>query len=133
MRASAIGVPLDTYKQEIFSSIEYLKELREKGKSVSLKLYKQRPVWKMIIIDDFLWLQHYVTAHHVENTPVFGIHRDNNSESLFEPLYAVFMKKWKFDGNPTYNFDSDLLVYPEDKEGAVRKENIHTLPYLQNE
>lgn len=124
MRASSLGVPIETYKQEIYNSIAFLKELRGRGKSISLKLYKQRPVWKMIIIDKFLWLQHYVSNLHVESSPVYGIYKNRDGESLFDPLYGVFLKKWKFDNNPTYDFDNDLLVYPEDEKGEIKKENI---------
>lgn len=124
MRASALGIPLDDYKQEIYNSIGFLKELRNKGKSVSLKLYEQKPIWKMIILDDFLWLQFYDLRFHVERMPVYGIYKKKDGESLFDPLYAVFQKKWNFDYNPTYDFDKDELVYPEDIEGNIKREKL---------
>lgn len=105
MRALALGESLQKYRQDIENSIQFLKELYDKGKSVELKLYKQRPIWKMIIADDnFLWLQYYDPKKHVEDTPVYGVKRNPNKENLFESLSAVFTKKWEHDGNPTYNF-----------------------------
>lgn len=124
MRARALGVIIGTYKHEIHNSINFLKELKNKGKSVSLKLYKQKPIWKMIILDDFLWLQFYDPRFHVEKMPVYGIHEKRGGESLFDPLYAVFQKKWNFDYNPTYDFDKDELVYPEDTEGNIKTEKL---------
>lgn len=113
MRAKALGVLLETYQRDIANSIQFLKELKIKGKSVALKLYSQRPIWKMIIADDFLWLQYYDPKEHVEYTPVYGIKRDHNNYTLFEPLSAVFTKKWEHDNNPTYDFDTGSLMYPD--------------------
>jgi hypothetical protein len=66
----------------------------------------------MIILDNFLWLQHYAQNTHVERMPVYGIQRKADGSNLFDPLYAVFQKKWIHDENPTYDFVKDELVYP---------------------
>lgn len=124
MRASDLGVPIDNYKDEIFKSIEFLKSLKNKGKSVALKLYDDRLVWKMIIIDNFIWLQYYQPKKHVQDVPVYGVHQKQDKETLFGPLYAVFQKKWNFDYNSTYDFGKDELVYPPDKEGNIRREKL---------
>lgn len=109
-------VSLEQYQQDIKSSIEFLKYLKQKkSKSVTLKLYSQRPIWKMIIADDnFLWLQYYDPEKHVEHTPVYGI-RCRDEYTLFEPLRDVFLKKWWHDDNPSYNFETDELEYPNGK------------------
>lgn len=113
-RAKALGVPFSEYMQQIINSVNFLKELITKGKNVHLKFYSQRPIWKMIILDDFLWLQYYHPTMHVEHTPVYGIKRGGSS-SLFNPLYDVFQKKWFHDDNPTYDFASEKLLYPNGK------------------
>lgn len=112
-RAKALGVPIDNYQGEIKNSIKFLKELKAKGKNVALKLYTQKPIWKMIILDNFLWLQYYHLCKHVERMPVYGISRatDEGTYSLFDPLYAVFQKKWHDDNNPIFDFTTDELVY----------------------
>lgn len=122
MRASALGVPLDKYQREIFDSIDFLKELKNnKGKSVALKLYSQRLIWKMIILDDFLWLQYYDPRFHVEQMPVYGISRKKDGSNLFDPLYEVFKKKWNHDYNPTYDFETGELVFPQGEAGEPSK------------
>ncbi len=116
-RANALGVPLDDYQREIMNSVNFLKELKNKGKSIALKFYTQRPIWKMIILDNFMWLQYYHPTKHVEQMPVYGISRSPKREeySLFDPLYGVFQKKWYHDGNPTYDFNSGEAVFPDGK------------------
>lgn len=111
-RAEALGVTLSNYQGDISNSVAFLKELIRKGKNVALKFYDQRPIWKMIILGDFLWLQHYHQNRHVEHMPVYGISRSQKTDeySLFDPLYDVFQKKWRHDNNPTYDFASDEIV-----------------------
>jgi hypothetical protein len=122
MRANALGVPLHEYQREIINSVQFLEELKSKGKNIALKFYTQRPIWKMIILDDFLWLQYYHPTTHVESTPVYGVSRSRilGEYSLFDPLYAVFQKKWRHDDNPTYDFTNKELVYPDGKKESLR-------------
>lgn len=86
-RAEALGVTLSNYQSDISNSVAFLKELKRKGKNVALKFYEQKPIWKMIILDNFLWLQHYHQNRHVEYMPVYGISRSKKEDeySLFDP------------------------------------------------
>lgn len=116
-RAQALGVPLGDYQQEIHKSINFLRQLKTKGQNISLKVYVQKPIWKMILLDDFLWLQYYHPNSHVEQMPVYGIHRKQpiGEYSLFGPLYEVFQKKWNDDNNPTVDLRSNTIpVHPHD-------------------
>ncbi len=113
MRASSLGVPLKEYQTEIFNSISFLKKLVDEGKSVSLKLYSQKPIWKIIQIGKTLWLQYYEPKTHVENMPVFGVERKQDKSNLFDPLHDIFLKKWDHDDNPLYNFKTQELEYPD--------------------
>lgn len=112
-RPKSLGMSWDDYKNEILKSIQFLKTLKDQGKNIALKFYCQQPVWKIIRADDFMWLQHYKNAKHVENMPVYGIEREQsyNNETLFEPLHSVFEKKWYNDKNPEYDFTSDEIIY----------------------
>jgi len=123
-RAQALGVPLATYRSEILASIDFLKDLKSRDRGVALKLYSQRPIWKMIVADDFLWLQYYHPHLHVEKSPVYGISRSlvSGQYNLFDPFYAVFRKKWNYDGNPTYDFATGELVNSDNSRGPLRRE-----------
>ncbi|MBI3606332.1 MAG: hypothetical protein HY207_00010 [Nitrospirae bacterium] len=114
-RAAALERRVPEYQEEIRTSIEFLKELKRKGKTITLKFYAQLPIWKMIFAGDFLWLQHYPPMRDVEQAPVFGISQslEGGVDTLFDPLHAVFGKKWDHDFNPTYIFDRDVVEYPD--------------------
>lgn len=112
-RATAVNMNWEDYKHEIESSIRFLKELKNKGKAVSLKFYDQKPIWKLIRLDNFMWLQYYHPNSHVEKMPVYGLKRAHGkgNHNLFDPLYSVFEKKWLHDSNPYYDFSTDKIVY----------------------
>lgn len=126
VRANSLGVPIEKYRQEIHDSINFLKQLKNKGQNISLKVYVQRPIWKMILLDDFLWLQYYHPNCHVEQMPVYGIYRRQQigEYSLFGPLYEVFQKKWNNDNNPTVDFSSNIIpAHPHDPSTDIGANN----------
>lgn len=118
-RANALRVQLDDYKKEIMNSVNFLRELKNKGKNIALKFYVQRAIWKMIILDNFMWLQYYHPNRHVEQMPVYGVSRGREGYSLFDPLYGVFQKKWHDDGNPTYDFNTGETVSPNGERESL--------------
>lgn len=89
------------YAKEINDSITRLKLLKQqKGRNISLKLYDQIPIWKMLISNDYMWLQHYSKNMNVEDTPVYTFFSDGDGgTSLFHALYSVWIKRWDVDGN----------------------------------
>ena len=61
-RIQAINHPeftLETFREEVRQSIQLLKRLKAMGKAVKLKLYSDSPLMKLVILGDYLWLQHY--------------------------------------------------------------------------
>ena len=73
-RIRAIAHPtmsIDKYREEVKQSIELLKRLKEVGKSVKLKLYSNPPLLKLVILGDYLWLQHYHTDLDIQEMPEY--------------------------------------------------------------
>lgn len=99
-RAKETGYKPDDYALEIRRSIDRLRQLKGKGKNISLKCYTQMPVWKMLISNDYMWLQHYRNSRNVDDTPVYVFYSDGDEgTSLFHALYSVWLKRWEVDGN----------------------------------
>jgi hypothetical protein len=106
-RANSLDARIDSYVTEIGQSINYLKTLKRNGnRDITLKLYKQPPIWKMIVTGSFLWLQHYKQGQHVHDMPVYGF-ASSTQDSLYHPLLEVFMKRWGRDGEQTRYIDLD--------------------------
>lgn len=99
-RATEVGKTAEQYVTEINNSISRLKQLKRNGKNISLKLYSQTPIWKMIISNDYMWLQHYCKSKNVEESPVYVFFSDGDGgTSLFHALYSVWLKRWDMDNN----------------------------------
>ncbi|MBU1901880.1 hypothetical protein KKG82_05980 [Patescibacteria group bacterium] len=105
-RVSSLGdVSKSDYIAQINKTIDFCKLLRKKSIKIHLKLYDQHPIWKMVIADGFLWLQHYRDRTHVDQTPVYGVYANKEETSLYYPLSEVFYKRWELDNNTEINLD----------------------------
>jgi len=99
-RAKSLGERDENYIRSIMQTIGRCRELKNGGRRIRVKLYKQVPIWKMIVIHKYLWLQYYRPGVHVDSTPVYGVYADKDRHSLYWPLTQVFAKRWESDGNP---------------------------------
>lgn len=106
-------VTLLSFHREIEASIAQLSELRKRGKKVTLKFYDQEPFWKVIVLDDHVWVQHCHVGIPVNRQPeyVFALKHHAPREGLFVPFYLYFLNQWNEAGHPEYDFDSNQLVY----------------------
>jgi len=105
---------------EIEATIGYLSGLRKFGKSVKLKFYDDEPFWKLIVLGDYVWVQHCHSGFAVREQPefVFALQHRELRHGLFVPFYMVFLNQWNDARHPEYDFDMSELVYrdPSGKE-----------------
>lgn len=130
-RIQAIGHPeitLATFREEVRQSIELLKRLKAIGKAVKLKLYADPPLVKMMILGDYLWLQHYHADLDVQTMPEYVL-RHNRKDHGFYTLYAhYFMQRWESAEIPEYDLDTDELVYRGRNGNEIRREPFGSEP-----
>ncbi len=98
-RCRNLKVSADTYLEEILDSIDYCKDLAVKGKSITVKLYDQHPIWKMVMTTRVLWVQYYKHNTHVDNTPMYSFEYRKEGSSLFDGFRTVFTKRWSHDNS----------------------------------
>ncbi|MGH8848108.1 MAG: hypothetical protein ACREXQ_12850 [Polaromonas sp.] len=105
-------ITLSTLHEEIAASIAFLNECRKSGKKVSLKFYDHDPFWKIVVLDDRVWVQHCHTGRELKEQAeyVFGLHHADPSQGLFVPFYTYFLHKWNEVGHREYDFDAAELV-----------------------
>lgn len=124
-RIQALGHPeqtLATFREEVRQSIALLKRLKAMGKSINLKFYSDPPLVKMVILGDYLWLQHYHGAFDVQSMPEYVL-RHNPKDHGFYTLYAhYFSLRWESPEIPEYDFDTDELIYRTAIGTEVRRE-----------
>jgi hypothetical protein len=126
-RIEAIGHPeytVTAFREEVRQSISLLKRLKAMGKAVKLKLYSDSPLVKMLILGDYLWLQHYHAGLDVRNMPEYVL-RHNRQDHGFYTLYAhYFEQRWENTGFPEYDLDTDELVYRNPAGSEIRRERF---------
>lgn len=99
------------FREEVMQSIQLLKRLKAMGKNVKLKLYSEPPLFKLVMLDDYLWLQHYHSDLDVQSMPEFVFQDHPNHHGLYTAIYQYFDQKWENHETPAYDFDTDELVY----------------------
>ncbi len=113
-RIQAIGHPdltLEKYRAEVRQSIELLKRLKAIGKAVKLKLYSDPPLIKLVILGDYLWLQHYHTDLDIQSMPEYVLQHNLKGHGLYTLCYQYFVQRWESTRIPEYDLDTDELVY----------------------
>lgn len=103
---------LDGFQEQIRASIAYLDERRKSGKKVSLKFYDHDPFWKVVVLDDRVWVQHCCTGREMKDQSeyVFSLQHDDPTQGLFVPFYTYFLHKWNEADHWEYDFDAGDLV-----------------------
>lgn len=88
----------DSYVQQIQDSLNFLKNLKtiDSKRQIEVRLYESPLNWKMIICNEYMWLQHYWPDRDIENTPVYAFFSDGGSapSSLFHPFHGEWKKQW---------------------------------------
>lgn len=132
-RMLAIAHPeytLATFREEVRQSIELLKRLKAMGKAVKLKLYSDPPLIKMVILGDYLWLQHYHADLDVQTMPEYVLRHNRKDHGLYTLYSHYFVQRWKSAEIPEYDLDTDELVYRNSTGNEIRREpfGIETAP-----
>jgi len=102
-----------TLHTEIEATIGVLSKLRKYGKKVKLKFYDEEPFWKLVVLGDYIWVQHCHSGFVVREQPeyVFALQHTEPRHGLFVPFYMIFLNYWNDTRHPEYDFDTNELVY----------------------
>jgi hypothetical protein len=115
-------IPPDRFRQELEDTILLIKRLRASGKVIRLKLYSDRPHLRLVILGDYLWLQHYHTGLDVRWMPEYVFQHNLNHHGLYTLFYQYFTKRWENQEIPEYDFQLDELVYRTRNGVELRRE-----------
>jgi hypothetical protein len=126
-RIQAIGHPeftLNTFREEVRQSIQLLKRLKAMGKAVKLKLYSDSPLMKLVILGDYLWLQHYHADLDVQTMPEYVLRHNRKDHGLYTLYAHYFVQRWESAEIPEYDLDTDELVYRSKTGNEIRRERF---------
>jgi hypothetical protein len=116
------GAPPPRFHEELAETLSLFKRLRAAGKVLKLKLYSDRPHVKMVILGDYLWLQHYHTGIDVKSVPEYVFQYNLKNHGLYTLFSQYFMKRWENPDIPEYDFDTGELVYRAKNGKELRRE-----------
>jgi len=126
-RIQAISHPefrLETFREEVRQSIRLLKRLKAMGKAVKLKLYSDSPLIKLVILGDYLWLQHYHADLDVQTMPEYVLRHNCKDRGLYTLYAHYFVQRWENAEIPEYDLDTDELVYRSKTGNEIRRERF---------
>ncbi len=112
-------------------SIAHLKRLKAIGKDVRLKLYDDPPIIKMMILGDYLWLQHYHAELDAQTMPEYVARRHHAQPGLYTLYAHYFVQRWENAQIPEYDLERDELVYRAPNGMELRREPFPALPLLR--
>ena len=112
---------LENFREEVRQSIELIKRLKAIGKAVKLKLYSDPPLIKLVILGDYLWLQHYHTDLDIQSMPEYVLQHNMKGHGLYTLYYQYFVQRWESPEVPEYDLATDELVYRGTSGGEVRR------------
>lgn len=133
-RIRAIAHPdytLETFREEVRQSIELLKRLKAIGKAVKLKLYSDPPLIKMVILGDYMWLQHYHADLDIQSMPEYVLRHNRKDHGLYTLYSHYFVQRWVNLESPEYDLDTDELVYRASNGSEIRREPFGPAPTSQ--
>jgi len=135
-RIQAIGHPgctLSGFREEVRQSIALLKRLKAMGKAVKLKLYTDPPLVKMVVLGDYLWLQHYHADLDIETMPEYVLQHNPKTHGLYTLCTHYFEQRWESPDIPEYDLETDELIYRSKTGNELRREQFEltALPCLE--
>lgn len=106
----------DSLRRQVEQTVLFLRALRAANKCVELKLYAEPPLWKLAILGDYAWVQHYHPGVDVQTLPEYVFVHGQNPASLYTAFYQYFVAWWNDPAIPEY----DLLYAPGAADAAPR-------------
>jgi hypothetical protein len=128
-RIQAIDHPQNTllaFRGEVRQSIALLKRLKAMGKAVKLKLYTDPPLMKMVILGDYIWLQHYHADVDVQSMPEYVLQHNRKDHGLYTLYAHYFEQRWGSAEIPEYDLETDELIYRSRAGHEIRREHFET-------
>ncbi len=112
-------------------SIRYLTDLVSKGDNphIELKMYQSYPTWKLVLLDQYVWVQQYPPDKHVRSSPCRAyedkkVKCDPNEIAPYDQFYTVFSRRWKSHYLGKFNFITEKLEFFDVKGKKIREESI---------
>jgi hypothetical protein len=94
-RVQGLSEDENSYRKEILGSLDYCRELLLHHKrKIEVRLYRDIPIWKMVMSNRALWIWHYDKQAHVGQTPLYGFEFASDVSGILKGYKTVFERRW---------------------------------------
>ena len=83
---------------------------------------------KLVILGDYLWLQHYHADLAVQTMPEYVLRHNSKDHGLYTLYAHYFVQRWGSGEIPEYDLDTDELVYRNRTGNEIRRERFEIEP-----
>lgn len=118
-------INIDHFKEQIRKSIDFLKGLKGSQKNIKLKLYTDVPLFKLAVLGDYIWIQHYHAGLDVQIMPEYVFRHAQNPHGFYTPFYQYFLSRWNDPEIPEYDLDTDELICRNGAGNEIRREKFN--------
>ncbi len=105
--------------------MQFLKSLKAIQKNIKLKLYSDYPHVKLVILGDYIWVQHYHATQDIQTMPEYVFKHTHKDHGLYALFYQYFVKRWESPDTSEYDLATDELVYRSAKGIEERRERFN--------
>ncbi|MBI4638196.1 MAG: hypothetical protein HY727_17810 [Candidatus Rokubacteria bacterium] len=122
-------VTQESLRNQLGETIAFLGALRAAEKRLRLKLYPDPPVWKLAILGDYAWVQHYHPGRDVRAMPEYLFVHSQDPARLYTAFYQDFVTRWNDPAIAECDLLTGELVYRDDTGKEVRREALGATPH----
>lgn len=104
------------------NAVKFCAELARKPtqelRSIEVREYDRAPLWKMILIKKYIWVQYYIPGERVDDRPAYVINRGMRG-GMAHPLENVFDYRWRLSKDKVLlrrKYDEPLFLSPRAAE-----------------
>jgi hypothetical protein len=87
----------------------------------------------MVILGDYLWLQHYHADLDVQTMPEYVLRHNRKDHGLYTLYAHYFEQRWESAEIPEYDLETDELVYRTRAGSEIRRERFESEPAPEEE
>ena len=113
-RSRANNTSIDLYKNEMSYAYNGLKLKRNKFGNLSIFLHKENPAFRLIILDEYLYVSHFLPEKNVNKSRLIRYQKSNGAYIAFLHYYETIKKH-------------SAQAYVEPQEGASEVSGDHSL------
>ena len=122
------AITQESLRRQVREAVDFLAALRTAQKSIELKLYPDPPLWKLAILGDYVWVQHYHPGLDVQVLPEYVFVHRQDPTSLFPAFYQYFARRWTDPAIPEYDLVKDEVVYRNAAGDEVGRRRFGSAP-----